>query len=364
MTRTAMTSSDEEYDRAKEVKQFDDSKMGVKGLVDSGLTTIPRIFIHPPETLSDLKSTSQTRPDSISIPTIDLSGCYDSDLRSTIADQISRAARESGFFQITNHGIPSETIDRTIAAIKAFHEQPTEIKSQFYSREMGSGVSYISNIDLYQSKAASWRDTLQVRMGLNLPAPEICRKEVVDWDREVKRLGEKLMGLLSEGLGLSTERLSEMTFLEGRLMAGHYYPYCPQPDLTVGLASHTDPGVLTVLIQDRTGGLQVKSGGAWVDVKPVPGAVVINVGDLFQIISNDEYKSVEHRVLANSSGEPRVSIAVFFNPSKREELYGPLPELVSPEKPALFRRFTLSEFMRKFFSKELDGKSLINYYMV
>ena len=83
-----------------------------------------------------------------------------------------------------------------------------------------------------------------------------------------------------------------------------------------------------------------------------------------QIISNDEYKSVEHRVLANSSGEPRVSIAVFFNPGKREELYGPLPELVSPEKPALFRHFTLSEFMSKFFTKGLDGKSLINYYMV
>ena len=283
-----MTSSKEEYNRAKEVKQFDDSKMGVKGLVDSGLTTIPRIFIHPPETLSDLKPTSQTRPDSISIPTIDLSGCYDSDLRSTIADQISRAARESGFFQITNHGIPSETIDSTIAAIKAFHEQPTEIKARFYSRKMGSGASYFSNHDLYQSKAASWRDTLRVVIGPNLPAPEevpeICRKEVVVWDREVVRLGEKLMGLMSEGLGLSTERLTEMTCLEGRGMVGHYYPYCPQPDLTVGINSHTDPGVLTVLIQDQTGGLQVKSGGAWVDVKPVPGALVINVGDLFQVI--------------------------------------------------------------------------------
>lgn len=284
MTGTAINGN-ENYDRAREVKQFDDSKTGVKGLVDSGLTSIPRIFIHPPETLSDLKPTSQTRPDSI--PTIDLSGSDSEDRRPSIVDQIGRAAREFGFFQVTNHGIPTETLDRTIAAIKGFHEQPEEIRSKVYTRESGTGVSYISNVDLFQSKAASWRDTIQLRMGPTPPAPElipeICRKEVVEWDKEVVRLGEILLGLMSEGLGLNTERLKELTFLEGRVMVGHYYPHCPQPDLTVGLNCHTDPGAFTVVLQDQTGGLQIKYDGVWVDVKPVPGALVINVGDLFQV---------------------------------------------------------------------------------
>ncbi|KAF5947294.1 hypothetical protein HYC85_013251 [Camellia sinensis] len=80
------------------------------------------------------------------------------------------------------------------------------------------------------------------------------------------------------------------------------------------------------------------------------------------IMSNDEYRSVEHRVLANPHEEPRVSIAVFFNSSNRERLYGPLPELVSPEKPALYQQFTLSDCMQRFFSKELQGKTLTNYY--
>ena len=71
-----------------------------------------------------------------------------------------------------------------------------------------------------------------------------------------------------------------MTCLEGRTLVGHYYPYCPQPDLTVGIASHTDPGFLTILLQDHLGGLQIKSGDVWVDVKPVPGALLINIGDL------------------------------------------------------------------------------------
>ncbi|XP_050130733.1 1-aminocyclopropane-1-carboxylate oxidase homolog 4-like isoform X1 [Malus sylvestris] len=362
MAANTTIGGERDYDRAEEVKKFDQSKFGVKGLVDSGLTSIPRFFVHPPESLPDPRH--HTKPDT-PIPTIDLADLH-TDRRSSVVDQISRACRTFGFFQITNHGIPSVTLDRTIAAVRAFHEQPTEVKARFYRREMGTGVSYISNVDLYSSKAASWRDTLQVRLG-PIPAvpeevPEICREDVVEWDREIKRLGEVLMELASEGLGLNPKRLQEMTCLEGRVMAGHYYPYCPQPDLTVGLTSHSDPGVLAVVLQDRMGGLQVKYGDGWVDVKPVPGALVINVGDFLQIVSNGEYRSVDHRVLANSSREPRVSIAVFFNVSRRDDSYGPLPELVSPEKPALYRQFTLSEFMQRFFNKGLDGKALVNHF--
>ena len=80
------------------------------------------------------------------------------------------------------------------------------------------------------------------------------------------------------------------------------------------------------------------------------------------MMSNDEYKSVEHRVVANSKKEARVSIAVFFNPSDRNGVFGPLPELTSPEKPPVYRQFTYSEFITKFFSRELDGSSLRNFF--
>ena len=83
---------------------------------------------------------------------------------------------------------------------------------------------------------------------------------------------------------------------------------------------------------------------------------------MFQIISNEVYKSAEHRVLANSSHEPRVSIAVFFNTGNRDDLYGPLPELISSEKPALYRQFTVTDFMTRFSKREVDGKSLSHYY--
>ncbi|XP_047341681.1 1-aminocyclopropane-1-carboxylate oxidase homolog 1-like [Impatiens glandulifera] len=357
-----MTANEQPYDRLREVKQFDDSKIGVKGLVDSGLTTIPRFFQHPPNIRSGFLPSSRSKS-SYQIPIIDLSNH-----RTKIIDQIKSASSSLGFFQIINHNVPKQTLNHAISSVKAFNELPTDEKSQYYHRNLGRGASFSTNFDLYQSQAASWRDTLQIRLGPTPPnpgaLPEDLELAIVEWDREIKKLGEELMGLISEGLGLEKERLKDMSCLEARTVVGHYYPYCPQPDLTIGISSHTDPGVLTVLQQNEVGGLQVKFDDDWVDIEPVSGALVINIGDLLQIMSNDELKSVEHRVLANPNHNPRLSIAVFFNPSKREELLGPLPELVSAEKPPVYREFMMTDFLKRFFSKELDGKSLTDYYKI
>ena len=79
-------------------------------------------------------------------------------------------------------------------------------------------------------------------------------------------------------------------------------------------------------------------------------------------MSNGEYKSVQHRVLANSCKEPRISIVMFFNLAKWKDSnsYGPLPELLSPEKPAIYRNFTKQEYDDNFYSKGLDSKSFID----
>lgn len=81
-------------------------------------------------------------------------------------------------------------------------------------------------------------------------------------------------------------------------------------------------------------------------------------------MSNDKYKSIDHRVLANSSDEPRISVAIFYTPSNNEALYGPLPELVSPERPAAFRQLTLSEYRENFFAVKLGAKSLVSCFRV
>ncbi|XWS59430.1 hypothetical protein CRYUN_Cryun08bG0121100 [Craigia yunnanensis] len=146
------------YDRMIDIKEFDQSKFGVKGLIDSGIASIPKIFIQPPETLSTLNP-SQTNT---SIPVIDLENISSQAHRPKIVEQIKEAASEWGFFQVINHGIPVSVLEETIQAVKSFHEQPKEIKAKYYSREERSGMLYSSNNDLYRAKAATWHDYLQV----------------------------------------------------------------------------------------------------------------------------------------------------------------------------------------------------------
>lgn len=98
--------------------------------------------------------------------------------------------------QVINHGIPASVIDKTLSAIRSFNELPPSDRSPYYSRSMTAGVSYSSNVDLYKSSAASWRDTIQVLTGPTRPDPErippVCRQEILAWDEHVTKVLDQL----------------------------------------------------------------------------------------------------------------------------------------------------------------------------
>ncbi|KAF6137387.1 hypothetical protein GIB67_036424 [Kingdonia uniflora] len=343
-----------ECDRMEEPKVLDYSKNGVKGLVDSGITSIPKIFIYPSENLYDLKVAASC----VEIPTIDLSNLYLESQRPKIVNQVKDASEKWGFFQIINHILPKQVMNGTMAAFKSCREQNNTVT--YYNNQIPSNVA----------KAVNWKDSVRAFVepwsgpecydGI----PSGCRKELMELVDSATRLADIVMELMSEGLGVEPGRLKELTCLESKKIRCHYYPYCPQPDLAMGLNPHTDKSVITFLMQNHVTGLQAKHDQEWVEVKPKDGGIIVNVGDLLQIISNDRYKSVQHRVVANSSRDPRISFGFFFNPGKNgeEDYYGPLPELVTPTKPALYRNYSMAE-VRKVESISDSGiKELVNLF--
>lgn len=109
-----------------------------------------------------------------------------------------------------------------------------------------------------------------------------CSEILIEHSKQVMDLGCSLFELLSEALGLNPNYLKELGCADGLAILCHYYPSCPQPEVTIGTTKHADNDFLTVLLQDHIGGLQVLHQNQWVDVPPIPGALVVNFGDLLQ----------------------------------------------------------------------------------
>lgn len=135
------------------------------------------------------------------------------------------------------------------------------------------------------------------------------------------------------------------------------YPVCPDPEKAIGIPQHTDSSLLTLVYQGNIGGLQVlhEKEDRWITIKPVPDSLVVNVGDLFHILSNGILKSAIHRVLVNNS-QQRISTAFFFGPSEDIEI-SPIGKLVEQGKNPLYRSVTWKEYLKlknQYFNKALE----------
>ncbi|XP_021736175.1 1-aminocyclopropane-1-carboxylate oxidase homolog 1-like [Chenopodium quinoa] len=359
-TQNAFNETQSSHDRLKELKEFDEGKLGVKGLVDAGIQKIPGIFVRP---IEDRLKDFGTYSDDISVPVIDFSHFGENEDRTAeIIKETIMASKEWGFFQVINHGIPKELLELMIERSRMFHEQDAETKKLFYSRDFQSKhVYFFSNHDLYQSKAANWRDTLYVNARLTngevdpQELPPIYKDVTLEYVNHIHKLADLILMSISLGLGLEPECLGNMAkCTKSWAIINSYYPACPEPELTIGLDAHVDTSFITLLLQDNIGGLQVLHEKKWVNVEPISGALIVNFGKILQMITNDMIKGICHRVIAKTIGR-RISIAINYNGIySSEKIHGPIKELTSEENPPIYKKFSTEGLIKSFFSKSLD----------
>ncbi|XP_071689045.1 1-aminocyclopropane-1-carboxylate oxidase homolog 1-like [Rutidosis leptorrhynchoides] len=357
-----MAFTGETLDRQRELKLFDETKGGVKGLVDSGITKVPHIFIQPPDEFPLAKTSDHNN-----LPVINLQGFNsDPDRRKEIAKEIREASRTWGFFQVINHEIPVSILREMRDGALKFFNQDHEVKKEWYVTDSTKKIFYNSNVDLSSTLPVRWRDSFHCRMAPDPPNPQelppICRDILMEYSKQVTKLGCSLFELISEALGLNSSYLKDIGCADGLATICHYYPPSPQPELTIGARKHADNDFLTVLLQDHIGGLQFLHQNQWVDVPFIPGALVVNIGDLLQMISNDELISAEHRVVSTRVS-PRVSVACFFTTGMVEtgKIFEPIKEILSDENPAKYRATTMKEFVKHSHSNVFDKSSMLHF---
>ncbi|CAL1376141.1 unnamed protein product [Linum trigynum] len=338
-------------------KAFGRSKVGVKGLADAGIEELPPMFHAPPHLLSGRPVAPADDPD-FAPPVIDLKGAR-------IVEKMRDAAEKWGFFQIVNHGIPASTLEEMKAGVHRFSNLQEAAAAADQLKRKKDSFDY-SNWDTSISPTVNWTDFFLFEMAPNPPEPErvpgCIRAILAEYCGEMFKLGDLLLALLSEALGLPPNHLKDEEHCAEVLgIGGHYYPPCPQPELTLGITQHSDVGFITILLQDHVGGLQVAHRGHWVDVPPKPDALVINVGDMLQLISNDKFKSAEHRVVLKKNGGPRVSIGAFFGygPPSVTRIYAPIKKLLSKDNPPKYRETTIQDFFTGSYNKGFDGTSYL-----
>ncbi|KAI7741056.1 hypothetical protein M8C21_006935, partial [Ambrosia artemisiifolia] len=331
-----------------------------------GEPIIPERYIKPP---SDRPSLNNSPHSDINIPLVDMSGLTDSDhtVREATMNQISIACREWGFFQVVNHGLKPELVDGVREIWREFFHEPMDVKQKYANLPI-TYEGYGSRLGLQKGAILDWSDYYFLHY---LPSslkdhrkwpdkPSSLREVVEEYSKEIVRLGNVLLEVFSINLGLRHDYLQKTFGGEdvGACLRVNFYPKCPQPDLTLGLSSHSDPGGMTFLLPDENvSGLQVRRNEQWVTVKPVRHGIIVNIGDQIQVISNAIYKSVEHRVIVNPNRE-RVSLAYFYNP-KSDLLIHPAPELITPEAPSLYPSMTFDEYRLFIRTRGPQGKSQV-----
>ncbi|XP_056174196.1 S-norcoclaurine synthase 1-like isoform X1 [Syzygium oleosum] len=327
----------------------------VQALASKGLKEVPSRYLRPASELGEVCDT-----ESLEIPVIDMIKLgEDHPDHSDEIEKFHWACKEWGFLQLINHGISEEFIHQVKTNTEEFFKLPLEEKKN-YEQLPNSIEGYGQAFVVSEDQKLDWSDMLllfvQPASQRNLrfwpKNPASFRATLDSYSSELVRISLFLLRAMAKNLGLSPDVLASM-FEDGiQGIRLNYYPPCKQANEVLGHTPHSDATGLTLLTQvNDVDGLQIKKNGKWLPIKPVHRAFIVNVGDIIEIMSNGQYKSIEHRVVVNPEKE-RLSIAAFHSPNI-EAMIGPFPDLAG-KSGALYKTTSHEDYMRLVVASRLD----------
>ncbi|HEY4059561.1 MAG TPA: 2-oxoglutarate and iron-dependent oxygenase domain-containing protein [Kofleriaceae bacterium] len=264
------------------------------------------------------------------IATIDISPLRHGDPGNAVASAIDKACRDNGFFAITGHGIPLALSDEMERAAREFFALPFAEKMQLEMPRAGrrwrgffpvGGELTSGKPDqkegVYFGRELPSSDP-RVVAGVPLHGPNLwpngeLRTAVLAWIDATAQVAALVMTAIARALHLAPDYFAT-TCMQDPTLLFRIFHYPPTSGDAWGVGEHTDYGILTLLLQDDVGGLEVKSRGEWISVPPERGAIVCNIGDMLDRMTGGVYRSTPHRV-RNETGRERYSFPLFFDPS-------------------------------------------------
>ncbi|KAI8002605.1 Protein DMR6-LIKE OXYGENASE 2 [Camellia lanceoleosa] len=335
----------------------------VKALVDSGFhqSAIPSKFIASSSQEDDTVLSQEE-----AIPTIDFSllTSGDPDQRSKVIQDIGNACRDWGFFMVINHGVQEMLMDDMVKASKSFFDMSEKEKGEYHGKQLFDPIRSGTSFNVLVDKSSFWRDYLKVHVHphFNSPNKPTCFREISqEYCKRAREVASELLKGMSMSLGLEENYIDKAMEVEfgSQLLVVNFYPPCPQPELAIGMPPHSDHGLLTLLIQNQLGGLQVLHNDKWVPINPLPNSILVNTGDHMEILTNGKYKSVVHRAMVNNKAN-RISIATSHGPPL-DKVVSPAQELVDTDfHPIAYHGITYREYLELQQSNELNGKSCLD----
>ncbi|KAL2234098.1 protein DOWNY MILDEW RESISTANCE 6 [Sesamum indicum] len=317
-------------------------------LSEMGLSGVPKRYILP----QPQRPAINQRPHcpTTALPVIDLSLLDNPSLRPQVIEQVREACKELGVFQVINHGIQISFTDDALDVAEEFFNLPNEKKMCLASTDVQAPVRYGTSLNHLNDKVQYWRDFIKhyshpITTWINMwpSEPSSYKTKMGNYAKAAHILHKKLMEVVLESLGLRPDYLQKDTEEGSQVMAVNCYPACPEPNLALGLPPHSDYGSLTIILQNQQG-LEIKdSNGEWQSVSLIKEALVVQLGDQLEVLSNGRYKSVIHRAILNSMKQ-RLSIASLHSMAINKKVI-PAPELVDEQHPLSYKEGSFGDFL-------------------